>query len=267
MHGGDCHDNSNECAAGQVCGAATAHTCGACTLDSHCTGDGRYGAGNICFQGLCAVGNCHATSMDCTGPNAGLICGVGASNVCGTCTSDAQCKGDPFYGTGTICNTAAGTNQGKCVTATCVTNNAACTANTGDFCCGNACTPGNCCSDNDCATNPMFGLGYACSNNNCTQCNNVSGNQYFVDPVNGNDTTANGSGMSGAMAAPGCAFKTIARAIQVIPTSPPAGTKIIIVGTGAATDLYRGPGGETFPIVLPTNVQLTTTGRSRSPSW
>ena len=137
--------HSAECDAGKVCGAVTPHTCGGCTPDSDCTMDARYGAGNICYQGLCGVGNCHATSMDCDDTNAGLICGVSASNVCGTCSSDAQCKGDPFYGPGTICNTASGTNQGKCVTSVCTTNNTACTANTGDFCCGLTCSPGNCC--------------------------------------------------------------------------------------------------------------------------
>ena len=73
---GDCHDTSNECQVGQICGASTAHTCGTCTTDGQCTGDARYGAGNICYQGSCGVGNCHATSDDCMGTNAGYLCGV-----------------------------------------------------------------------------------------------------------------------------------------------------------------------------------------------
>ena len=254
---GNCHDTSSDCATGQVCGVTTAHTCGACGTDAHCTGDTRYGAGNICYQGQCGVGNCHSKSDDCIDANAGLICGVSSTNVCGTCGSDSQCKSDPFYGTNTICNTAAGANQGKCVTAACSTNNTVCAANTANFCCGGTCTPGNCCTDDDCANNQMFGLGFACSNNNCTQCNNVTGNQYFVDPINGNDLTANGSGRSGGSAAPGCAFKTITRAMQVIPTTPPAGTKIILVGTGASTGLAAG---DVLPIILPTNITLTTQG-------
>ena len=92
----------------------------------------------------------------------------------------------------------------------------------------------------------MFGLGFACSNNNCTQCNNVTGNRYLVDPINGNDLTANGSGMSGAAAAPGCAFKTITRAMQVIPANPPAGTKIILVGS-PVSGLDRPRGGRHPP--------------------
>ena len=45
VHVGNCHDTSTDCPAGQVCGVTTAHTCGACGVDSHCTGDTRYGAG------------------------------------------------------------------------------------------------------------------------------------------------------------------------------------------------------------------------------
>jgi len=260
---GDCHNTSVDCQPGQICGVGSAHVCGPCgsgsTGDGQCTSDTtRYGTGNICFQGACTPGDCHATSADCTGPtNTGRICGVTTANTCGACTSDSQCKADAAYGSATICNTAAGASQGRCVTSTCANNNAACTANTGDFCCSSACVAGNCCNDNDCANNPTFGVGYACSNNNCTQCNPVSGSRFLVDPVNGNDTTANGSGMSGASAAPGCAFKTLTRALQVIPSTPPAGTKIVIVGQagGPAVGLAAG---DTLPITLPANTMLTT---------
>ena len=72
----------------------------------------------------------------------------------------------------------------------------------------------------------------------------MTGNSYFVDPINGNDLTANGSGRSGAAAAPGCAFKTITRAMQVIPATPPVGTKIILVGQPVGPDR---PGGRRRP--------------------
>ena len=254
---GDCHDTSTECTAGKLCGVATPHTCGNCSAggagDTQCLSDTRYGSGNICFQGLCGVGNCHATSADCSGGNAGLICGAGSTNTCGTCTSDSACTSDPFYGANFICDTAAGASQGKCVTRACSNNNMACTANTSDFCCGSSCTPGNCCVDADCGA-----IGTACVNHTCSTCNGVTGNTFYVDPVSGNDSTGTGSIMSGATAAPGCAFKTITRAIAIIGASPPAGTKIVIVGSGSTA---RGlAAGDTLPITVPTNTTITTTG-------
>ena len=236
---GDCHDNSNDCATGKLCGVSTAHTCGDCSgtqsaADAQCTGDSRYGTGKICFQGNCQAGDCHANSQDCT---TGFLCGSSTPNSCGACSSDAQCKSDPFYGTGYICNTAAGTNQGKCVSASCGTaatgnNNNACTANGGDFCCSSTCTSGNCCSNTDCANNPLFGSGFACTNHTCTKCNGISSNTYYVDPINGNDTSATGSGKTGGVANAACSFKTIGRAMQVIGTVAGAGTKVVIVGSG-----------------------------------
>ena len=250
---GDCHDTSTECSAGKVCGVSTAHTCGSCsagsTGDTQCTMDARYGTGDICYQGLCGAGNCHATSMDCTGANAGLICGVSAANTCGSCTSDSQCKSDSFYGSNDICNTTTG----KCVSAACAPNDSACSANGSDFCCGASCVSGNCCVDADCGA-----FGTACVGHTCSTCNAASGNKWYVDPVNGNDSTATGSDLSGGTVAPGCAFKTITRAIAVMPPTPSAGSQIIIIGTsGSTTGLAAG---DTLPIILPTNTTLTTTG-------
>jgi hypothetical protein len=250
---GDCHDVSTECQVGQICGASTAHTCGACSTDTQCTMDSRYGNGNICYQGACSTGNCHATSGDCTGVNVGLLCGVATTNSCGPCANDGQCKSDSFYGSSTICNTTTNDpNKGKCVTAAC-SNSGACAANGSDFCCGSLCVAGNCCTDSDCGA-----IGSACLNHTCTACNAVSGNQFYVDPVNGNDATATGSGMSGATTVPGCAFKTIARAMMAMGATPPAGTKIILVGSsGTTTGLAAG---DTLPIIPPANVTITTTG-------
>ncbi len=249
---GDCHDTSNDCSAGKICGLATPHTCGNCgagsTGDSQCNADARY-PGDICYQGLCGAGNCHATSSDCTGANSGQICGVTVANTCGNCTSDAQCKSDPVYGTNDICNVSTG----KCVSATCANNNAACSANGGDFCCSGSCVAGDCCVDNDCGA-----AGTACVNHTCTACNAVSGNKWYVDPVNGNDLTATGSGLSGSTVAPGCAFKTVTQAIAHMPTTPFAGSQIVIVGSaGTTTGLASG---DTLPLILPTNTTLTTSG-------
>ena len=250
---GDCHDTSNDCPAGKLCGVSTAHTCGNCSAgsagDGQCTGDSRYGTGDICYQGLCGPGNCHGVSSDCTGTNAGLICGVGATNTCGSCTSDSQCKSDAFYGSNDICNTTSG----KCVSAACSPNSTACSANGTDYCCSGSCTTGDCCTDTDCGSS-----GTACINHTCSACNGVTGNKWYVDPVNGNDNTATGSDMSGTSTAPGCAFKTIKKLLNVMPSTPFAGTQIIIVGTtGTTTGLAAG---ETYPITLPSNTTLTTTG-------
>jgi hypothetical protein len=252
---GDCHDTSTECTNGEVCGASAAHACGTCVSDTQCSTDPHY-PGDICFQGACGPGNCHATSADCNtmgNPNAGLICGVTTTNTCGTCSSDGQCKSDAAYGPSTICNTSAGVSQGKCVTSTCSASGA-CSANGGDFCCSATCVAGNCCADADCGS-----FGTACVAHTCSACNAVSGNKFFVDPVNGNDSTATGSDKSGSVTAPGCAFKTIARAIAAMPPTPPVGTQIVIIGTlGSTTGLAASE--PTLPITLPTNTTLTTQG-------
>ena len=248
---GDCHDTSTDCTAGKLCNVSS-HTCGNCSAgsagDTQCTSDARY-TGDICFQGLCGPGNCHATSSDCTGTKAGLICGVSATNTCGSCTSDSQCKSDSFYGSTDICNTTTG----KCVSAACSPNSIACLANGSDSCCGGSCTTGNCCTDTDCGSS-----GTACVNHTCSACNAVTNNKWYVDPVNGNDNTATGSDTSGGNMAPGCAFKTIKKLLNVLPSTPFANTQIIIVGTtGTTTGLSAG---ETYPITLPSNTTLTTTG-------
>jgi hypothetical protein len=241
---------SATCAAGEICDT-TSRLCTACTMDAQCTGDARYGAGHICVSGACVMGNCR-TSADCTGGNAGKICGVQAANTCGNCTGDQQCQGDSTYGANTICNTATG----QCVANTCTTAGTVCPVNAADFCCNvsgsNKCVPGNCCDNSQC------GVGNVCLNNLCTNCQAVSGNTYYVDPVNGNDQTANGSGkLTGGASSAQCSFRTITRALQIIPNPAPAGTTIVVVGSGSSTPLSAT---ETWPITIRTNVTLTTSG-------
>ncbi|HEY4393475.1 MAG TPA: hypothetical protein VGP64_05415 [Polyangia bacterium] len=243
---GNCHATDTECPAGQLCSSLTCANCASGSAgDTQCQTDSHYGSGDICFQGLCGAGNCHATSADCTGANAGLICGASATDTCGSCTSDSQCKNDPFYGANDICNTTTG----KCVSATCSPNSASCSANGTDYCCTGSCVTGNCCTDTDCGSS-----GTACVNHTCSACNAVSGNKWYVDPINGNDNTATGSDMSGTSVAPGCAFKTIKKLLNVMPSTPFAGTQIIIVGPDAS----GLAAGETYPITIPTNTTLTS---------
>jgi hypothetical protein len=252
---GDCRD-TNDCATGQLCGSTQANSCGPCSGDGQCTGDASYGAGNICYQGICQLGDCHGTSADCTGATAGLICGASTENRCGACSSDQQCQQDPIYGSSKICHTtAAQPNTGKCVSSAC-SNSGACAANAGDFCCSSLCVPGNCCADADCVANPSFGPGYACVNNHCTGCDGVTGKDFLVDPVNGNDAKATGSGTNGGVVNASCRFKTLTKALLVAGNFAAPGTRIIIVGQAGVTTSLAG--NETLPILVPANVTIAT---------
>ena len=237
---GDCL-SSNDCASGQVCGAVSKSFCGACTGDSQCKNDPRYGTGYICAAGACVQGDCH-TDGDC---GSGQICGVTSPNQCGPCTADTQCKNDTAtYGQGFVCDVSSG----ACVAGKCSPNSVACTQNAADFCCSAACVPGNCCSPSDCG---KLGNNYACVNNTCTQCPLASGNTYYVDPVQGSDAIGTGSNSS-----PSCAFRTITRALTVIGTSANPGTEVLVVPSGpVGTD-----SGETFPISVPANVSIGGSG-------
>jgi hypothetical protein len=251
---GDCHGSSSDCPTGQLCGVSAPDTCGGCSTDAQCTADPQYGVGNICYQGICQPGNCHGTSTDCSGANASLICGAVAANSCGPCSTDSQCQADPDYGSSTICTTA-GAGSGTCASAAC-SSSGPCAGNPGDFCCGNLCTPGNCCVDADCAVNPSFGSIYRCVNNSCTGCSAATGNKYIVDPVNGDDATATGSGVSGGVPNPACSFKTVTHALQVAGGFAVPGTQILIVGTSGQTVALDA--SESLPIVVPANVAIAT---------
>ncbi|HXJ21451.1 MAG TPA: hypothetical protein VMT03_14565 [Polyangia bacterium] len=250
---GDCHTSSLECPTGQLCGVSHTDTCGACSSDGQCTADTTaYGPGYICYQGLCQPGDCHGTSADCTGAVTGQVCGAVTANDCGLCSSDSQCQSDPFYGSSRICQTASGPTSGTCVSAACSTSGA-CSANPGDFCCNNICTAGNCCVDADCAS---FGSPYRCVNNSCTGCSAATGNTYFVDPINGSDGSATGSGMAGGIATASCSFKTVTHALAVVSGIGATGTKIVIVGQAGQTVALDMT--ETLPIVVPANVAIST---------
>ncbi len=123
---GNCHDTSNDCTAanaGLVCGASTAHTCGACTVDDQCKNDTKYGANTICntTSGSTAVGQCVTNA--CT--NTGHGCTANGSDVCcsskcisGNCCSDNDCTTNPSYGDGFFCR------QNTCTRCDNVTGNA-----------------------------------------------------------------------------------------------------------------------------------------------
>jgi hypothetical protein len=262
---GDCHDISSDCSAGRLCGSTVPHACGDCSTDAQCRGDARYGAGTMCVGNLCVPGDCHDTSNDCTSTKAGQVCGARTPHTCGTCLADEQCKNDAKYGANTICATTAGlTTTGQCVSNACSNTGKACAANGSDVCCAAKCVAGNCCGDADCQTNTAFGDSYFCRQNTCSRCDNATGNAYLVDPVNGDDGPATGSGAAAGVATAGCSFRTLTRALQVIGTAP-AGTTITIVGrTAGTTSLYTVAAAgdtspvESLPIQVPANVTITS---------
>ena len=161
----------------------------------------------------CSGTNTPCTYADDAGASQNGVCQ--ASNMCGACTMDSQCAG---YGNGYICV-------------------------------GGACVVGNCHANTDCANNDAGAV--VCVNNTCTACDQVTGGNYYVDPVNGSDgADATGSDMAGGQTAAVCAFKTITHALKVIGT-PSAATTITV--------LTSDPSGETWPITVPANVVLKGT--------
>lgn len=247
-----CKTNGND----SLCKGGACSACTNPTDDSHCTA--AYGSAStpyLCLAGVCTPGDCRH-NIDCAANPNGALCGASAPNLCGKCTSDKQCVDQAG---GPVCNTTTG----ECVAGTCaidagVTSGdgvGTCPVNASDICCTGTCQPGpgaNACCPGAaaaayCATklaNPHA----TCTNNVCTACPAVTGGTYSVDPVNGSDQAGTGDGT-----VTGCGFKTIARALQVI-GAPVAATTISVLGPSTVM------AGETFPIVLPANVTLTTAG-------
>lgn len=130
---GNCHDTSNDCnqangKAGQVCGASTPHTCGACTTDSQCKNDAKYGATTVCTTtanlsttGQCVSNGCNSTAAGdaCPANAADVCCGSTGSRTCipGNCCSDTDCQTDPRFGDGFFCR------QNTCTSCDAVTGN------------------------------------------------------------------------------------------------------------------------------------------------
>jgi hypothetical protein len=84
-------------------------------------------------------------------------------------------------------------------------------------------------------------------------CDPVTNATYVVDPVNGDDGMATGSGTAGGTPSGACAFKTVTAAIAAI-GSPATATTLQIVGTSTVS------AGETFPFTVPANTTVTATG-------
>jgi hypothetical protein len=244
---GNCHTDAN-CPTGQICGVSVANSCGGCTPDTDCTNDlATYGPGYICFQGSCKLGDCHTSSSDCSGANLGRICGASSPNNCGSCTTDAQCKADPFYTNTSICNTAAGPNAGKCVSGGCSTTSTTCSANSADFCCGTnpnqACVTGNCLNNTDCVEQPQLRRGLRLHRQRLHPLRRHLRQHYYVDPVK-TATTRAPPAASLAGGTPGAVvqLQDHHRAMQVIGSFRAPNTHVVILGpvSGlAAADALR----------------------------
>jgi hypothetical protein len=253
-----CGTNGSACTSGGFTGGlCESMVCGPCTDttdDATCTT--AYGSASkpyLCLSGTCKPGNCR-TDADCAGNKAGPLCGPTTPNVCGPCTTDSQCAAD--NAATPVCNTTTG----GCVAGTCTPGTtaapAACSANPSDVCCTTTCQAGPpsggvaCCPTADATTycTNKLGMAASCIGNVCSACAGVTDGHYTVDPVNGKDTTGTGSG-----AQAGCAFKTITRALAVIGT-PTVASSITVLGPSTVG------ANETFPLVLPAKLTLTTSG-------
>jgi hypothetical protein len=95
----------------------------------------------------------------------------------------------------------------------------------------------------------QIGASATCANGTCTKCAAGASNAYTVDPVNGSDTAGNGNGNPAT-----CAFKTITRALEVIGNDAAFAITVTVIGPSTVAT------GETFPIPVPQNVALTTSG-------
>jgi hypothetical protein len=80
------------------------------------------------------------------------------------------------------------------------------------------------------------------------------GTTYHVDPVNGDDAMATGSGMAGGGVTPSCAFKTVTAAFKAINASGTPALEVLIHGPSALA------ASETYPLVVPKGVRVNTAG-------
>jgi hypothetical protein len=209
-----------------------------------------YGDPELCLAGVCTPGECRGQA-DCVLDLGLPYCGN--NRFCGTCAYDTQCPGPAHF-----CNYIepdGGTFKGgRCVTgdagAPCanVPDDSPCPANGGDVCCGGVARPGNCCSTAFCQAS--FGAQFSCVSNVCTTCPAPNGTDFYVDPVNGDDTL--GTGALGGSSP--CAFKTITRALTMIPVPAAPGTRIVVLGPATFGT------AETLPLNLLTNIVLTSQG-------
>ena len=147
--------NSSECPAGRMCNT-TSHVCVACANDAQCKNDANYGQHTLCLAGACTTGDCHDISSDCS---SGRICGSTVPHACGDCSTDAQCKQDARYQTGTICV------GNLCVQGDCHDSSTDCSAAKAGLVCGADAphTCGTCSDDDQCKNDSKYGANTICT--------------------------------------------------------------------------------------------------------
>ena len=262
---GQCH-TSADCSGGLCAG----NLCTPCTATAQCVNDATYGVNAVCVlvSGTCVVGGCN-NDNEC----APALCGLRTPNRCETCLSDKECQnhvGTGGGGANTLCNPTTMACVANSCTIGATLPSKGCAGNAADICCaGNlsagqtgTCQTGNCCQDSDCGA-----AGQKCIKPNgtgsngvsgvCSSCDPINNNTYFVDPVNGDDSTGVGSATTGggATAAPSCAFRTITRALQVA-TSGGSAVNIIVIGSGAGNNLPLAT-TEVYPVTVPARTVIS----------
>jgi hypothetical protein len=235
-----------------LCNASLA--CAPCKDDSLCAS--AYGSPAQCLLGRCASVECVAQADCNTQPQP--YCSF---HFCSDCAYDTQCTGStPF------CDFIwpdGGLGGGRCIAeagaVACAdaSDNSPCPNNPGDVCCGGSCQPGNCCSAQGglAFCQRAGGPSLSCSSNVCTTCAPSNGTDFYVDPTNGSDITGTGSlALGDGGASSGCAFKTITRALAMVPAQAAPGTRIIVLGPATFG------ADEMLPITLRANIVLTSQG-------
>jgi hypothetical protein len=157
------------------------------------------------------------------------------------------------------CQVASDGNNGLCdgQTSTCAdcvdpTDDSKCASayGSGHLCIAGSCVTADCRTNADCTTGKEV-----CGGDDCQVSDPVSDAVFIVDPVNGDDQTATGSGTAGGSANAACSFKTVTAAINAVNQ---AGT------TNPTTIQILGPSsvgaGETWPLQIPSNTTITASG-------
>ncbi len=228
---------------------------------------GSGGAGGA--GGAASTGSSRGHTSTGTGANAGGGGMSGGGSANGGAGQGGQGQGGQAQGGGgggarcspdaSACQVTSDGNNGLCdgQTSTCVDcvdpgDDAKCAAayGSGNICAQGSCVRGDCHQNGDCTMSPEV-----CGGNTCQVCDAVANAVFNVDPVNGDDATATGSGTAGGQANAACAFKTVTAAIAAVNaagTANPTTIEILGVSTVGA--------GETWPLQIPGNTTVTARG-------
>ena len=225
-------------AAGGAGGVAAGGAGGVAAGGAGAGGVAAGGGGGVAAGGA-GAGGVSAGGAGAGGGSAGM---AGAAGAPGCAPNGSKCV-------------TAGANNGLCVAMACSDCNdpaddGACTTAYGGphLCLAGSCTPGDCRLTPDCAGAKAADV---CVGNQCTACDAV-GTTFFVDPINGDDTRATGSGTAAGSANAACAFQTVTAALKAIAMKGTASaTTLDIIGPSTV-----GP-NEAFPFAIPTNTTVT----------